>query len=362
MERYNIIFSKSTQKKIEKYYKQILIKPQITGEYLKNQLEIFYKKDLENIDLADAKMSIDIFLEKLINTKLPQIFAESSVAGDGTDWTFQELSILGDIGISVKVDVFDDGTHYIPKIHSKPFKGNLLFIPGALLKNGYGNKPADWIELVTKKSIQKQAYFKLYERRLLPMLLFANQQSKNNKSKAVITIPGLGCGQFAGPFVGQLGSLLNEALKFILNKHKSKLSEIILVYYDPYAECQNETVNFGHISYLVRPLLFGNKDKPQLCNPEKYFEKFLNNVKLELFSFVAWDHVSWPGNDFYIDSRATDDGVKAAATDSMYAMTGIKGKYNKKNFKYEPSKNYDDWEDVVLKNNLKISIKNKFIF
>jgi len=40
-----------------------------------------------------------------------------------------------------------------------------------------------------------------------------------------------------------------------------------------------------------------------------------------------WDHVSWPGNDFYGGSRSTDDGVKAAATDSMAALTGVEGRY-----------------------------------
>src|SRR5262249_44771579 len=42
---------------------------------------------------------------------------------------------------------------------------------------------------------------------------------------------------------------------------------------------------------------------------------------------VAWDHVSWPGNDFLGGSRATDDGVKAAASNSMSALAGVEGKY-----------------------------------
>ena len=45
----------------------------------------------------------------------------------------------------------------------------------------------------------------------------------------------------------------------------------------------------------------------------------------ELYSMVAWDHVSRPGNDFFGGARATDDGVKAAATDSMRTLTGIAG-------------------------------------
>lgn len=49
------------------------------------------------------------FLDTLINTKIPQIIAESAVAGDSSDWNLMELGILGDISISVTI--FDNGNH-----------------------------------------------------------------------------------------------------------------------------------------------------------------------------------------------------------------------------------------------------------
>jgi len=66
-----------------------------------------------------------------------------------------------------------------------------------------------------------------------------------------------------------------------------------------------------------------------------------------LCSIVAWDHVSWPGNEFSDSSRATDDGVKAAATNSMAVLTGVEGKYDPALVKYTPPRPYSNWAAVV---------------
>jgi len=68
-----------------------------------------------------------------------------------------------------------------------------------------------------------------------------------------------------------------------------------------------------------------------------------------LYSIVAWDHVSWPGNDFFVGSRATDDGVKAAATNSMSVLTGVKGEYDPTRGKYQPPQPYTNWGAYILR-------------
>jgi hypothetical protein len=108
----------------------------------------------------------------------------------------------------------------------------------------------------------------------------------------------------------------------------------------------------------VRPLLKGNANKPQLCLPQTYAEAGDDFTNLELFSFVAWDHVSWPGNDFYIGARSTDDGVKAAATNVMAVMTGVEGKYDSLANKYLPPAGYATWEEVVRNNKIQLEIAN----
>lgn len=162
----------------------------------------------------------------------------------------------------------------------------------------------------------------------------------------MLTIPGLGCGQFAGPFAGQLGVELQSVLERLLEKHGRTFPHIKTIFFGPYSECSNARLEIHGIPLMVRPLLQGNHDKPQLCHPTAYQELDDDFSDCILFSVVAWDHVSWPGNDFFAGSRCTDDGVKAAATDSMKAATGIEGRYDTGREAYPPPAPYRTWENV----------------
>lgn len=62
--------------------------------------------------------------------------------------------------------------------------------------------------------------------------------------------------------------------------------------------------------------------------------------------------MSGPGNDYFGGSRCTDDGVKAAATDSMAVLTGIKGAYDPQHGAYLPPVPYRTWDEVVRQNGL----------
>ena len=105
---------------------------------------------------------------------------------------------------------------------------------------------------------------------------------------------------------------------------------------------------------MVRPLRQpGNERKSQLCRPTAYGEEGDDFSECSLYSLVAWDHVSWPGNDFFAGSRSTDDGVKAAASDSMFTLTGIEGAYNAGEGMYQPPRPYRDWEAVVQEGKLR---------
>ncbi len=170
------------------------------------------------------------FLETLLNTKRPQIFAESAVFGDGRDWNPEELSILGDVGIAVPVTVYDNGRHAEPEVHETPFAAHLLYVPGALLANGCGRPPADWDEVTRDGVLDPEGYRRLYERRLLPLFRFANDRAAAKGTKTFLTVPGLGCGQFAGPFRGSLGGALKAELVSLLERHGEAFSEIRAVY------------------------------------------------------------------------------------------------------------------------------------
>ena len=223
-----------------------------------------------NIDLQ--QLTTPKFLELLMRTKRPQIFAEFDVFGDGTDWNQAELSILGDISIVTPVTIYDNGRHLQPDLHQPPFTATLIFTPGTLLRNGHDLPPVDWEEVTIEGEINPQGYYRLYERRFLPAFLYVNQLAKQQGKMALITIPGMGCGQFAGQFRGQLGSQLKQTIFTFLTTHSSKFTNIKVIYYDPYSECENERIEIDGISLLVRPLIKGNSTKPQLCQPQVYAE------------------------------------------------------------------------------------------
>lgn len=305
--------------------------------------------------LDPATLTAAGFLDALLSTKPPQIFAESAVAGDGSDWNLTELGILGDISIAVPVTIFDNGHHSAPVPHAEPFKGTLVFRPGALLRNGRGQPPADWAEVtLADGTLDPEGYYGLYERRLLPVFQHVNASAASQGKSALLTIPGLGCGQFAGPFRGQLGAALQTVLERFLKIHGASFPNLQAVYYDPFNECSNSRQEIHGISLMVRPLLQDNAGKSQLCLPSAYAEVGDDFSDCILFSIVAWDHVSWPGNDYFGGSRCTDDGVKAAATDSMAVLTGIEGHYDTHRGAYLPPVPYRTWDEVVRENGLRL--------
>ena len=231
MRNYKILIHNQVYERARRYL-ECLKEGHVAGSHLKQQLA---KQEV-------LSLGVEALIELLIQTKRPQIYAESEVWGDGTDWNQQELSILGDINIATPVMVFDDGKHAHPSIHTNPFVATLLFTPGALLRNDTHNTPADWDEVTDNDDLSWNKYYRLYERRLLPLLQYANESAINNGRMALITVPGIGCGQFAGPFRGSLGGELKNVLKKLLENHGKDLLGIKGVYFDPYNECQNERV------------------------------------------------------------------------------------------------------------------------
>lgn len=336
--RYSIIVPEETASRAADYVTALRAGHSLPGALLRDRLRGMEVQTMTGLDL----------LARLFDTKQPQIFAESAVVGDGSDWNLTELGLLGDVSIAVPVSVFDDGNHRAPTPHAAALPGMLVFTPGALLRNGRGRAPADWDETVAPDGrLSLDGYYNLYRRRLLPVLRYINEHARRPRS-AFLTVPGLGCGQFAGPFRGQLGGRLQAVLQRLLITYGSSLPNLSAVYFDPYSECDNHRAEIEGISFLVRPLKVpGNQAKSQLCCPIAYAESGDDFSDCSLYSIVAWDHVSWPGNDYFAGARVTDDGVKAAATSSMSVLTGIEGEYDPVRGKYLPPRPYSNWGAVV---------------
>lgn len=346
MKTYSSILSAESYDRAERYLRDLASASVKAGNFLSDALE--------HVDMSQC--SVPDFLERLINTKKPQIFAESRIHGDGQDWTQVELSLLGDLSIAIPVTVFDDGAHTGPHIHEVPFDATLIFTPGALLRNDLGGTPVDWDEVHTGEVLDPSGYAALYRRRLLPALKWIDSRASLSSHKALITLPGLGCGQFAGRYQGHLGEMLKGSIAKILETEASNLSNIRAIWYDPYAECVPDRQEFGNTVFITRPLLHDLFPRPQLSTPSDF-----GFADCDLYSFVAWDHVSWPGNDYFVGGRVTDDGVKAAATDSMRALTGVKGHYSAEQSKYLPPADFSTWRAVVKQKQVTLDIVNTLL-
>lgn len=334
---YSIIVPDETKARAAEYLQSLRVDPTQAGAYLGDRLSSADIGSITELDLLGC----------LFDTKKPRFYAESEVRGNGFDWNLTELGLLGDVSVAVPVTIFDNGNHKAPAPHKSPLSGVLIFTPGALLCNGKNLTPADWNEVTTAdRELSPDGYYNLYRRRLLPVLRYVNEHAGKPRS-ALLTIPGLGCGMFAGDFIGQLGAQLQSVLEKLLNECGDSLPNLKAVYFDPYNECTSYRSEIHGVSYMVRPLMNGHQGNSQLCPPSDYAEQSDDFSACSLYSIVAWDHVSWPGNDFYAGSRATDDGVKAAATNSMAVLTGVEGNYDPVKGKYQPPPPYRLWKDVV---------------
>ncbi|KTD54694.1 hypothetical protein [Legionella quateirensis] len=338
-----ILISEITLKKIKEYHQYLCTQGiDEAGAYLKQQLETSL--------LPIEEMDLVTFTQFIIQSKIPKIFAESGVYHDKRDWTLQEESILGDIGIHMPVSFFNDGGHYSSfNNHTPPISGNLAYIPGALLRSDLSNTSADLQEVIVDGHFNQQRFNELYERRLLPLLLNINSQAKNEGKLAAITVPGIGTGQFAGQYGDIIKEAFRTALEYVLEKNEAQLTQIDIIHYDPYSGDEAQAKNIGHIDYRVSP------SSIEETTGQLEYPKGSSASTHTLTSFVAWDQFSWPGNDFWPGSRATDDGVKAASTDTMAVITGVKGVYNPKNGSYEPPQSYSNWQALAKAKNINFS-------
>nr|WP_305906496.1 hypothetical protein [Methylomarinum sp. Ch1-1]MDP4519182.1 hypothetical protein [Methylomarinum sp. Ch1-1] len=162
--RYKILLHSRAYQNAASYLQELQTGATSPGSYLQAQLQ---GKEI-------PRLSVEAFLECLLRTKRPQIFAESAVYGNGQDWNKRELKLLGAIGIAVPVEVYDDGRHHTPVPHAEPFAAHLLFAAGALLRNGRRQIPVDWDVVGEDGEIDQEGYYQLYLYRLLPLLLHAD--------------------------------------------------------------------------------------------------------------------------------------------------------------------------------------------
>lgn len=346
---YSFVISEKTLEKI-KQYKNFVIQNglEYVGYHFCQNLSSHLKK---NKTLRLDQISLIDFILLLIQTKKPTIFAESAVFHNKNDWIIAEEEILGDITVTMNVRMFNDGNHTQGKHldHSPPIQGVLAYVPGALLVSAHPNSPADKQEVKDSDGkINQDKLNALYERRLLPQLLCINEKAAAQNKKAAITIPGIGTGVFSGKY-STIKKSFKEALLYVLKQHADKLTHIGVIHYDSYQENTNSEEKIGSIEFRERTTKNCSTNICQLNYPEGTTKE----THL-LASFVAWDHFSYPGNDYLKGSRSTDDGVKGASTDTLAQITGVETRYEPESGKYLPPETYSTWEKYILEKGIKL--------
>lgn len=324
---YQVVMSENALKAARDYKQQLINKQATAGHYLTQQLS---GKDLRVMTDQD-------FITCLMQTRKPQIFAESAVAIDGSDWNSQESALLGAMSVSMNAQAFNDGAFAGQQNQEQSIR--LIYTAGPLLQVQYDRKgdkvkrSPDYSKAVKDGKIDQEAYNALIEDRLFPALLDASNAALAANKSSVFVIPGLGCGQFGGAFGDEgdrtIKSNLNVAIQACLAKHAAQLKGLAGVVFDGYTGTPNTTATIGHIKYAANA---NSAQGRPLMSQSSVFATELGlppSDPITLSRLVAWDHFSFPGNDYWSsNNRATDDGVCGGSTDTCSIITGQPGHYD----------------------------------
>lgn len=301
------------------------------------------------------ELSVTEFVDALLKTTRPLLFAEKleHAKGDGSDWTQQEISLLGRIGRVVRDVTVYSSRSYNPRADDifviQP-TSTLLFVNGALL---VGCK-ADFDRVVTNEHVDKIKFEKFLEENLLPSLLFANADA--GKDGAVVTLPVMGGGEFAGGKNAALSREINacyqEVVSRLLEKHKKDLVNVKAVVITGINDSKKIPKNGG-------PVVYTTTDSIGLAPGTKYKEL----EKLKVYTGIAGDHLSFPGNDGYVGSPSTHEGGCCTRTNVYTKITGEDGVYDNKIMVYKPgSEKYKKWINVCDDNKITLNFSEMCVF
>ena len=234
-------------------------------------------------------------------------------------------------------------------------------------------------------------YYENIKIKLLPIFKKINKYASFENKPAFVSMPGIGLGMFIGSML--LKKLVVNALIYSIYKllNENNFKEIKLFRLDlssrdiehPFSEIiqginfkdfhytgiGNREDKFKKLNYDTKIIIesFKKTNISNIIEPEKYS----NEVKdCSLYRIVAGDAISYPGNDMYVNSKDTDEGLIGGSSNLMGKVVNTNvcyGEY-KSSARYEndrriatfPCDNpnwYLDWEYACLNRKLgKINI------
>jgi hypothetical protein len=188
---------------------------------------------------------------------------------------------------------------------------------------------------------------------------------------------GLGTGQFAVLFDQtdtNINKLFADSVQEVVNELEKagKLSHIDLIRLDIFKD-DHETQAVTHttdqnnkLQVVLSSAKRDQKGQP-LSKPQAFGHLRSNILKIanethRVYTVVAGDHVSWPGNDWYEGSSKTNEGTIATATNMCSVVTGKAGHWDTRaqsaeGGKFRP-KDGENWEAAARSCHIKATPRN----
>lgn len=329
--------SKFDQKAIGKCLLNVLIK------------EGKIKEHCNNNDLQQALKKIqdtDELLDLIVKTKglqsIEKKYAETQSNYDGGNFNQQEFEILSRINTFIEGnEAYDNGAKEPGAPYDKPMPIDLFITNGMVLK-GVANT-VDFQEISKCKAEKEKTYFiknNLVER-LLPGFLYANNKAIKSGQKTVITIPGIGCGEFAGEYKKFAYKALQAAIAEILEKNPNLENGIESVIFDTWVKTPKITKhqNINDVNFFTLASQDSKTKNYGINSPtEKLYELIKESFEdaIEVpkncsrTGFVAGDQYQTPlCADFKLqNARAvTNEGWVGSSNNGAILALGINPEY-----------------------------------
>lgn len=235
---YSFVLDEDTLKIITDYKQALVSQDILPGIALKELLNENDEKDIP--DFIDSLTTLG-FINLLLNLKVPNGSARISLAAPRqSEYNISELNILARIGTVIYTHVHNDGKQGQFTSYETPVPCIMGFVSAPLFDmNGLAPANKDLVSKINgMNQINSNNYMQEMEHRILPVLIKMNDEALMRGKKLSITIPGLGCGNFAGCYSmfrrdnDNITAQLDHALKDMLIKHAHILKCIINIQVD----------------------------------------------------------------------------------------------------------------------------------